>query len=76
MSFQKCVSCRAPIDGPTIYTYVTWWVDKQRFSFRQGACTGCAAELRNQCALGFDSRDEDDVWHPAAGVVVESMRAA
>jgi hypothetical protein len=74
MAFEPCVSCHRKFVGPTVFTYVTWWVGEDRHSFRLRQCDACASEIRNSTLEAADARDQDGDWHSAAGELVGAAR--
>lgn len=58
MAHQPCISCGRPFFGGTSFTYVTWYLGEEQFSFRLRQCPTCASDIRNGVSETGDRRIE------------------
>jgi len=65
MAWDPCVSCGREFHGSTVYTYASWFVGEQRFSYRFRQCEDCAADLRTQVQAQGDIRNDQGTWTPS-----------
>jgi hypothetical protein len=65
VAFRPCLGCGRKFFGGAEYTYVTWFVDEERFRVRYVECRSCAADRRNSALEAGDSWAGDE-WVIAA----------
>jgi len=58
VAYRPCLTCGQRFYGASEFTYVTWYVGEDKFSFRLTECRVCASDRRNAVSAVADVRSE------------------